>query len=206
MRRIAAVISRLVTPRKAALGAGLIAHAFLLAGCSSFGGSSTSTGAWLESGSLALSRPVPLASRVKSGAPTIPQDPSVGAEIAQIIISRTDKTITAIQPGSSPMVFKSEGAQYLTTGSFSVTLKEDKPLWYAPNSYFVNRSLEVPDQGSRSRFMRAALGRRALYLNDQTPIHCGPIWLQEIGGVRLRQSEMDQLYSMVNVGTRVEIR
>ena len=206
MRRIAAIISRSVRPTKAAIGAGLIAHTLLLSGCSSFGGPSTSTSAWLDSGSLALSRPVPLASRVKPGTPNIRQYPVEGAEIAQIIISRTDKTITAIQPGSSPMVFKSEGAQYLSTGSFSVTLKEDKPLWYAPNTYFVNRSLEVPDQGSRSRFMRAALGRRALYLNDQTPIHCGPVWLQEIGGVRLRQSEMDQLYSMVNVGTRVEIR
>lgn len=206
MRRIAAEISRFVTPRKVAIGASLIAHALLLSGCSYFGGPSISTGAWLDSGSLALSRPVPLASRVKPGTPSTPPYPLGGPEIAQIIISRADKTITAIQPGSSPMVFKSEGAQYLSTGSFSVTLKEDKPLWYAPNSYFVNRSLEVPDQGSRSRFMRAALGRRALYLNDQTPIHCGPIWLQEIGGVRLRQSEMDQLYSMVNVGTRVEIR
>jgi lipoprotein-anchoring transpeptidase ErfK/SrfK len=128
------------------------------------------------------------------------------SDISQIVISRSSQTITALRSGSTPQVFKAEGAQVLPQGSFSITLKEDKPLWYAPNEYFTKRSLPVPEQGSRSRFMRAALGQRALYLNDQTPIHSGPVWLREIGGLRLKSSDMDQLYSMITVGTRVEIR
>jgi hypothetical protein len=206
MRRIADVLSRFGVSLKVVSAAALSVHASLLVGCSSLSNPSTSAGSWLASGSLALSRPVPPIFTTKGGRASAALPTTATSEIAQIIISRQDRTITAMQPGSAPMVFKTEGAQLLPMGSFSVTLKEDKPLWYAPNEYFTKRSLEVPDQGSRSRFMRAALGHRALYLNDQTPIHSGPVWLQEIGGVRVKQREMDQLYSMVNVGTRVEVR
>jgi hypothetical protein len=85
-------------------------------------------------------------------------------------------------------------------------MKEERPLWYAPREYFVNRSLKVPHEGSRERFRRAALGNRAIYLNNQAPIHSGPVWLAEIGGMRVDQRKMEQLYSMVPVGTRVEVR
>ncbi len=94
----------------------------------------------------------------------------------------------------------------MPAGSFSVTVKEENPLWYAPPEYFAKRSLKVPEEGSRARFMRAALGHRALYLNNQTPIHSGPVWLHEIGGLRVKQPEMEQLYALVAVGTRVEVR
>lgn len=79
-------------------------------------------------------------------------------------------------------------------------------MWYAPKEYFINRALPVPAEGSRERFKRAALGSQTLFLNDQTPIHSGPVWLKEIGGVRVKSSAMSEIYSMVQVGTRVEVR
>jgi len=123
-----------------------------------------------------------------------------------IVISRKDKTLTAISPGSSPLVFKSEGAQLLPEGTFSVTLKEENPLWYAPREYFLKRALPLPEEGSRERFKRAALGSKTIFLSDHTPIHCGPVWMEEIGGVRLEAAEMRQIFAMITVGTRVEIR
>jgi len=182
----------------------------LLAGCSSMrlvtGGSNAK---WLENGSLALSRPLPA-----KGSPAISQvavasnvpAPTANSGAAQIIISRRDNTLTAVLPGSSPLVFRAEGAASLPQGSFSVTMKEESPLWYAPKEYFTSRALEVPDEGSRTRFRRAALGNRAMYLDNQAPIHSGPVWLKEIGGLRVKQGEMNQIYSMVGVGTRVEVR
>lgn len=176
-------------------------------GCTSFRTMTNSGGPWLESGSLALSRPVPT-----QGVPTRSHTASLGAstvaesEAARIVVSRSDRTITALRPGTPPMVVKAEGAQHLPPGSFSVTVKEENPLWYAPSEYFSKRSLEIPEEGSRARFMRAALGNRALYLNNQAPIHSGPVWLDEIGGIQVRQPEMEQLYSMIAIGTRVEVR
>lgn len=186
----------------------VVTFVFFAIGCSHISGTRGSAQPWLIDGSLALSRPVPnieLASSTGQSASPAPEvSSSSGA--TQIIVSRQAKTVTALRPGQSPLVFKSEGAQLLSQGSFSVTMKEDRPLWYAPNSYFLKRSLPVPDEGSRERFMRAALGSKALFLNDQTPIHSGPVWLREIGGLRVKSTAMEQLYSMVTVGTRVEVR
>lgn len=203
---------------------------------------------WLKSGSLALSRPVPTyrngdgakktdekiaqlhlpSATIPSTQATVSSDPTLDSSAPRIIISRSERTITALnatkvalsEVGSSaaslaspaasanpaPLVFPSEGAQNLKAGSFSITLKEESPLWYAPNEYFTRRKMSVPEEGSRARFMRAALGSRALYLNDQTPIHSGPVWLGEIGGVRIKESEMQELFSLISVGTRVEVR
>jgi hypothetical protein len=197
---------------------------------------------WLKSGSLALSRPVPIhihGSTDKNRGETIarlkhPSEPPALSEASvssdfildsaapRIIISRAERTITALAPVKSalskadssadasanppPLVFPSEGAQNLKPGSFSITLKEEAPLWYAPTEYFTRRKMSVPEEGSRARFMRAALGNRALYLNDQTPIHSGPLWLGEIGGVQIKEREMEQLFSLIPIGTRVEVR
>jgi hypothetical protein len=109
-------------------------------------------------------------------------------------------------PQTTNLVILSEGTQNLKAGSFSITLKEESPLWYAPNEYFTRRKINIPEEGSRARFMRAALGNRAIYLNDQTPIHSGPVWLGEIGGLRVDAKEMEQLFSLISIGTRVEVR
>jgi hypothetical protein len=197
---------------------------------------------WLKSGSLALSRPVPIptnrstdknrgATRARLKHPSEAPAPSEGSvsrdfildsAAPRIIISRAERTITALAPVKAalskahssadatanppPLVFASEGAQNLKPGSFSITLKEEAPLWYAPTEYFIRRKMSVPEEGSRARFMRAALGNRALYLNDQTPIHSGPVWLGEIGGVQIKAPEMEQLFSLIPIGTRVEVR
>lgn len=181
---------------------------FLTAGCAVRGGNTNSAGnSWLESGSLALSRPIPQeVSRDRARLGYIPPPETASNEAVQVVISREARTITAVRPGASPVTIRTQGAERIPAGSFTVTLKEEKPLWYAPNEYFTKRSLKIPEQGSRARFMRAALGHRVIYLNDQTPIHSGPVWLQEIGGIRLEKREIDQLYSMIAVGTRVEVR
>jgi hypothetical protein len=180
-----------------------------LSGCSTSNLSGSSSAKWLDSGALALSRPLPkrgpaTSTQIATSAPV--PNPTSSSEAAQIIISRRDNTLTAVMPGTSPLTFKAEGAALLPQGSFAVTVKEEAPLWYAPREYFTSRALDVPSEGSRSRFRRAALGSRAMYLDNQTPIHSGPVWLKEIGGLRVKQTEMERIYSMVTVGTRVEVR
>jgi hypothetical protein len=128
------------------------------------------------------------------------------AQGLQLIVSRHDRTLTAIRPGEAPLVIKADGAQLLPAGSFSITAREVAPLWYAPNPYFLDRGLPIPVEGSRERFKRAALGSRALYLNNQLPIHSGPVWLKDIGGIRLVEKDMLELFSFVTVGTRIDVR
>jgi hypothetical protein len=193
----------------------LLVVAFLN-GCAFVGSPSRPNKAWLLDGALALSRPVPTPTKqlADNSAASATSPTTVTAEaptadqstVPSILISRQDKTLTALRPGETPLVLKTEGAQFLKEGSFSVTQKKENPLWYAPNRYFTNRSLTIPQEGSRDRFKRAALGSRTLFLNDQTPIHSGPVWMKEIGGLRVKPAEMAQIYTMIAVGTRVEVR
>jgi hypothetical protein len=201
--------------RAACYASSLITALGMLSACG-IASSATSDKTWLRDGSLALSRPVPSVSASSSSladtaSPRASLRPS-STDLAQssdsssIVISRKDKTLTAINPGSAPIVIRTEGAQHLPEGSFSVTLKEENPLWYAPREYFLKRSMVVPEEGSRERFKRAALGSKTIYLNNHTPIHSGPVWMQEIGGIRVSSAEMQQVFSTITVGTRVEIR
>jgi len=197
---------QVINTRKASWIALGVASLLLTTGCSVSSRTGDSNNSWLQSGSLALSRPMPQPSRGPSQTTLVPTSTATATDITTLIISRHDRTLTAIRPGVSPLVIKTDGAQHLHTGSFSVTQKELDPLWYAPKEYFMKRALPVPPEGSRERFKRAALGTQTIYLNDQTPIHSGPIWMREIGGVRVDATQMKELYSMIQVGARVEVR
>jgi hypothetical protein len=179
---------------------------FSATGCAVLPKGSSADNRWLQSGSLALSRPMPNPSRPTTPLEQASTGSATSSDSAALIISRRDSTLTAVRPGAAPLVIKTDGAQHLHSGSFSVTQKELDPLWYAPKEYFMKRALPIPPEGSRERFKRAALGSQTIYLNDQTPIHSGPVWMREIGGLRVNSSAMNELYSMIQVGTRVEVR
>jgi hypothetical protein len=186
----------------------VLACAVFASGCSLMPGATFTAGRWLPDGALGLSRPVPPARPVDARASLAPQmfEAETRAESPQLIVSRRDRSITAIRPGEAPIVIKADGAQYLREGSFSITSREVAPLWYAPTQYFRRRGMPVPAEGSRERYKRAALGSHALYLNNQLPIHSGPIWMEEIGGIRLPENDMAQLFSLATVGMRLDVR
>jgi hypothetical protein len=179
-----------------------------ITGCSNFAPHRSSDDL-LASGVIAISRPIPQVgghiatkTQLAQGLPSV-----TGPALAEsVIISRADDTITAFNSAGKPVIFRAEGAEQLDQGAFTITVKEEHPLWYAPRSYFEKRSLNIPKDGSRDRFRRAALGNRALFLNNNLPIHSGPLWLEEIGGIKVGSNDMSTLYSMLDVGTRVEVR
>jgi hypothetical protein len=165
----------------------------------------SSNSSLLQSGVVAISRPIPLPIGLDHG--RLPQTESIPvAAVESVIISRVDETITTLNSDGKPIVFRAEGTARLKPGAFTITAKEEHPLWYAPSTYFEKRLIQVPKEGSRDRFRRAALGNKALFLNNSTPIHSGPIWMEEIGGLRITRADMPSLFAMLDIGTRVEVR
>jgi len=45
-----------------------------------------------------------------------------------------------------------------------------------------------------------------LYINQDTPIHSGVVWSEEVGGLRLGSDEMARLYDDLGVGAPIEVR
>lgn len=129
-----------------------------------------------------------------------------GADIPRLIVESAKHTLTLDLPGETPVVVKAYGAYTLKHGTFAVALKQNDPLWYAPPTYFLRRGMKVPPEGNRSRLMRGALGRKALFIDKQVAIHTGPVWNEEIGGLKVSEEDMSRLFDKVAIGTTVEVR
>lgn len=94
----------------------------------------------------------------------------------------------------------------LHKGMTQLKHKQRDALWYAPDSYFLSRGLEVPPAGDKTRYLRGALGEFALFIDKDTPVHSGPVWSEEVGGVHLSEPVLSKFYYTLQVGDQIEIR
>jgi hypothetical protein len=127
-------------------------------------------------------------------------------ESSRAVIDTSKHSLTIHRRGQSPLVLKAQGAYAMKHGTFSVSRKEMNPLWEAPPTYFLRRGLAVPQQGSSERAMRGALGARAIFLDHGRAIHDGPVWNDDVGGVKIAPQDMALLFDAISVGATVEVR
>jgi hypothetical protein len=183
----------------------------ILIGCSGCSSSSSAPAkqdvAWLRDGMIAISRPLPGASsiadtRALAFMPVI-QATHSGTWLS---ISSAEKSVKLMSGDSVITSASGDGLEKVTPGTYQLLHKQRNALWYAPDSYFSSRNLTVPPQGDKSRFRRGALGDFVLYINKDTPIHSGPFWSSDIGGIRLDDSELSRIYYQLPVGAEIEIQ
>ena len=193
----------------------LFSVAAALSGCAAFstGGETPRNAAWLRDGGLTLSRPVPdTRSASLDSDPILGFMPSKHSQKAVVHkghwlkIDRASKEIELMDGDTAVESVHGDGIQSLKPGKYSIVHKQEAPLWYAPNNYFESRLLSVPSESNSLRYRRGALGNAAIFLDENTPIHNGPIWRDEIGGVRVEDDQMARLFQLLDVGSVVEIR
>lgn len=96
------------------------------------------------------------------------------------------------------------------TGRFQVEYKELDPVWIAPDWYFVENNLPVPEKNHESRYMQGTLGAAAVYISPHLAIH-GTNRPELIGQrvshgcIRLENRYAMRLYHNVQIGTEVLI-
>ncbi len=187
----------------------------IVLGCSSH---PESGGSYVAVGSITLARPVPAATNLSSALlgfmPRDRQDSSrdamsdvssLGAS-SWLLIDRAAQTLSLMKGDEIVETISGEGATSLAPGRFELAHKQKSALWYAPDSYFLSRGETPPRPGDKVRFRRGALGELSLFVTKDLPLHCGPVWTEEIGGVRLNESEMAKLFYSLEPGSIVEIR
>ena len=130
---------------------------------------------------------------------------SDGSVLPRLVIESKQHTLTIHFPGKAPVVMKAQGAYKLNAGAHTVVGKELNPLWKAPPTYFLRRGLQVPERDSPAGLLRGALGHQALALNGELSLHSGPVWNDDVGGVRLSSVDMALLFETVPVGATVEV-
>lgn len=177
---------------------------------------------WMKDGKIVISRPAPVLSE------RLPAVPGVGlagalpesllgfmpvksdnrAERAGGWLSINLKTLEInLMSGEKEIgSLSGQGVGKLSPGTYKLLHKQRQPLWHAPDSYFVTRGLPVPPNGDKARLRRGALGEYVLYLNETTPIHSGPIWSDEVGGVRMTENDLAKLYNALDIGATIEVR
>lgn len=170
---------------------------------------------WLADGSIALYRevksPEPVAftpGSLRAFAPINLAGARSGAPSSARIRLSLDTaagTLTVRGLDTAPLRIPVEGADRLSaSSSLAVVLKQESPLWYAPDSYFRQRGLRVPAAFVQERLRRGALGPYALFLSDGIPLHTAPLWSTEVGGLRVSEEVGAALFSLIPLGTTIE--
>jgi hypothetical protein len=101
---------------------------------------------------------------------------------------------------------KGEGSVDLAPGEYPLQHKQKEALWYASDEYFLKRHLKVPPKGDNFRYRRGALGSYSIYPSMEFIIHSGPFWSEEVGGMKVSESELASIYLLIQVGTPVVVK
>jgi hypothetical protein len=183
-----------------------------VAGCfpqrhTSASSSSAENAQWLASGAIGVSRRIPQAATVDERTPVLGFMPSQHTQTApRLVLDRAADRITVVSSAGTRSFDGARGWERLAPGSYSVALKQQAPLWYAPSSYFETRGLPTPAEGSTERFRRGALGTYTVFLNNKVPLHSGPHASAEVGGVQLPEPALRAIFEALEVGAQVEVR
>ncbi len=178
----------------------------LLSGCSFSSSLVTPSDPFLKDGILALSRPVPPQETGATPGSLLGFVPAPGMTSNLWLSIRTGSGVLELMNGTTVVgTLRGEGLSELPPGQYTVLHKQKSPLWYAPDSYFSSRMLPIPEAGDKSRYLRGALGEFAIFIDKEIPLHCGPVWNADIGGVRLDEAELSKLFYSVAVGAAITI-
>ena len=174
---------------------------------------------FLSSGSIVLSRQISesvLAPMAKTS-PETKYSPILGyippmtgilpaANEIWLEIDSSRKTMTLIKGEQRLKSVPMEGEVPLTPGKYALQYKQHFPTWYAPDSYFEKRNLQVPGEQDQSRYLKGALGEYALYPTSSVVIHSSPLWSDEIGGLRVKKNEIAEVFSQLSLGSSIVVK
>jgi hypothetical protein len=166
---------------------------------------------WQQNGQITLSRSMPAVTNTDAKnenmlgfVPVIASRTSNWLEIS--LKDKSLKLMNGTKELASSQLDLNETFSGIEPGNYQVLHMQKNPLWYAPDSYFTSRGLNLPPQGDKNRYRRGALGEYAIYIKKDTPIYSGPVLLDDIGGIRVEEKKLSSVYYQLQVGSLVEVK
>ena len=184
-----------------------LASSVFLIGCAS--GSDVSQVQQLpdsESGSLVIARPLPVQQDSTGNLFGFMPQRSKAAQAHRLVLDKESGTATILKGALKLASFPVANIEGLKAGTYEVIHKQRHPVWYATDSYFEKRALTVPTRNAKERYLKGALGDYVIYLDDKTPLHNSAVFADEVGGVRLQDNDIAQLYYKLSVGASIQVR
>ena len=157
-----------------------------------------------ETAQVAESKPVSMAPLVGFLPPTlgfIPADNETWLEI-----DRLTKTVVLFKGKNKIKEMQGEGSVSIDAGEYFIQQKQKHPLWYATDDYFSRRRLSIPSKEDPLRYRRGAYGPFAIFPSTNFPIHSGPVWSSDVGGLRISKGDLSAIYYTLPVGAPVVIK
>lgn len=174
---------------------------------------------FIESGTIIISHQVPL--KAPTVALTSPEEklfaPLIGYfpptlsylpadNETWLEISKENSKISLYKGTTIIKEMKAEGMASLPNGDYFLQRKQKEPIWYAPDNYFTNRQLKLPSAEDKLRYRKGALGKFALFPTTSFPIHCAPLWSEEVGGLKVTPADLASIYYMIQVGAPIVVK
>jgi len=139
----------------------------------------------------------------------------VDSENNQLTLRQGDKVLlnAVVGTGSRQFVEEETGRNwYFETplGSLTVLGKERNPVWIRPDWSYAEENMPVPAENDPDRIVRDVLGKYALILGNGYKIH-GTKYTELLGThfthgcISLGDRDLEKLYKMVKIGTKVYI-
>lgn len=127
-----------------------------------------------------------------------------------MMIDRESQTISVFEGDSQKIEGRldtsPDGVAGPYAGLYMVLDSAESQRWYAPDSYFTARRLNVPATNDPIRFRRGALGPRSILLSQNVQIHSGKIASAEVGGIRAPKELFEQISRYVERGMQIIIK
>ncbi len=174
---------------------------------------------FLESGTIVISHQVPLKESVagfntpeeKLFAPLIGYFPPTLSYLPAdnetwLEINKENSKIALYKGNALIKEMKVEGMASLPNGDYFLQRKQKEPIWYAPDNYFTSRQLKVPSVEDKLRYRKGALGKFALFPTTSFPIHCAPLWSEDVGGLKVAPADLASIYYMIQVGAPIVVK
>ncbi len=164
---------------------------------------------WMEEGSLALTRKIPSVSKAEtstafgfaSSTSTNVSKPVINIDLKSSNINiKTGESLSKLDNAILNVLGKLEKQNY------TLVMKQTNPTWHATDEYYINRKLPVPPIGHKDRFLKAALGSKAIFLDGSIPIHNAKLMCEETGGIVISNKAMEELYSNAETGSILTIK
>jgi hypothetical protein len=121
-------------------------------------------------------------------------------------VDRLSKTVILYKGKTKMKEMHGEGSVSIDAGEYFIQQKQKHPLWYATDDYFSRRKLSVPSKEDRLRYRRGAYGPFAIFPSTNFPIHSGPVWSSDVGGLRISKGDLSSIYYELPVGAPVVVK
>jgi len=160
---------------------------------------------WIERGKIEISGPIPTKTTITTAALFAFMPTNINGNNFWLSINKSTGFVTLFNNNLEIKKYNLKKINNIQEGRFEISLKQKKALWYAPDEYFTNRKLAIPENNSRARFLKAALGEHVLYLSNNIAIHDSIVEIKELPSLIIPSKKLKEIYKLLKVGATVVI-